>query len=195
MCIRDSIYIVSGAAGNNEMHEPFTRVQPSWSAFRANTFGYSRMVVYNSSHIHWQQLATDPTQFPGNGSSYGAVIDDAWIVQNHHGPFDMNKVPTGKAFDEGEQHLQRQIDHWWPLLNLENPENKATETVIAEFRATHGEGAWVQKLKELQAWAQKGLGGHDEPSSAGPNLVQWEDVREDGSSDGAIFTWKDSHTA
>ena len=34
-----TIYIVSGAAGNTEMHEPFTRPQPSWSAFRSNTFG------------------------------------------------------------------------------------------------------------------------------------------------------------
>ena len=35
------IYIVSGSAGNHEIHEPFTRLQPSWSAFRPNTFSYS----------------------------------------------------------------------------------------------------------------------------------------------------------
>lgn len=186
------IYIVSGAAGNTEMHEPFTRPQPSWSAFRANTFGYSRMTVYNSTHLHWQQIATDPTQFPGNGSTYGSVIDDAWIIQHRHGPFDMTKVPTGQAFAESEKHLQQQIDHWWPLLELDNPQGLPTERVIADWRAEHGEKAWVEKLNGLQRWAQKGLGGH---VTGGASLVQWEDVREDGSSDGAVFTWKDSRTA
>ena len=38
------------------MHEGFTRLAPSWSAFRSNTFGYSRMVVHNASHLHWQQV-------------------------------------------------------------------------------------------------------------------------------------------
>ena len=40
-----TIYIVTGAAGSPEMHEAFTNTPPSWSAFRSNTFGYSRMCV------------------------------------------------------------------------------------------------------------------------------------------------------
>ena len=42
---KGTIYIVSGSAGSVELHEPFTRPQPEWSAFRTNTFGYSRMFV------------------------------------------------------------------------------------------------------------------------------------------------------
>jgi hypothetical protein len=64
-----TIYIVTGAAGCKEMHEGFSIRQPSWSAFRSNTFGYSRMYVHNASHIHWQQIQTDPTLFPD--SDYG----------------------------------------------------------------------------------------------------------------------------
>ncbi len=38
-----TIYIVTGAAGSQEMHESFSKTPPTWSAFRSNTFGYSRM--------------------------------------------------------------------------------------------------------------------------------------------------------
>jgi hypothetical protein len=49
-----TIYIVTGAAGCQEMHEPFTKPQPPRSAFRSNTFGYSKMWIYNATHIQWQ---------------------------------------------------------------------------------------------------------------------------------------------
>ena len=81
------IYIVTGAAGSPEMHEPFTRPQPPRSAFRSNTFGYSRMEVHNATHLHWQQIQTDPTFF-NTTDQYGSAIDDTWIVQTKHGPFD-----------------------------------------------------------------------------------------------------------
>lgn len=44
------IYIVTGAAGCSELHEPFTRAQPGRSAFRSNNFGYSRFHIYNHTH-------------------------------------------------------------------------------------------------------------------------------------------------
>lgn len=58
------IYIVTGAAGCTELHEPFTRKQPGRSAFRSNNFGYSRFIVHNHTHAHWQQIIMDPTS-PG----------------------------------------------------------------------------------------------------------------------------------
>jgi hypothetical protein len=36
---------VSGAAGNHEDHEPFTRTKPDRSAMRLNKYGYNRMFV------------------------------------------------------------------------------------------------------------------------------------------------------
>ena len=39
------VYIVEGCAGDSEGHEPFTRAQPAYSAYRSNTYGYARMCV------------------------------------------------------------------------------------------------------------------------------------------------------
>lgn len=77
-------YIVTGSAGNIEDHESFSRPAPHRSAKRLNTYGWSKMTIYNASHLLWQQIQTD------NGapeSTWGQVMDETWIVQHHHGPF------------------------------------------------------------------------------------------------------------
>ena len=79
------IYIVEGCAGDSEGHEPFTRAQPAYSAFRSNTFGYSRMTVYNASHLLWEQIQTDNE--PAYVKTTGTVIDAMLLVQPTHGPF------------------------------------------------------------------------------------------------------------
>jgi len=98
---------------------------------------------------------------------------------------------------------RRQHDHWWPLLNLEDGSGRRTEAIIQEFRQKHGEKAWVEKLEALRVWAQERMGGGPvmgldsgvEPLLGIHKHLVWEDVREDGSSDGAVFTWRDSHNA
>mmetsp|Transcript_118041 Transcript_118041/g.329012 ORF Transcript_118041/g.329012 Transcript_118041/m.329012 type:complete len:568 (+) Transcript_118041:52-1755(+) len=77
-------YMVTGSAGNIEDHEPFLRPAPRRSAKRLNTYGWSKMTVYNSTHVLWQQVQTDAG---APASSWGKVMDEAWIVQRHHGPF------------------------------------------------------------------------------------------------------------
>lgn len=77
------VYIVEGCAGDKENHEPFTRAQPVYSAFRSNTYGYSRMTVYNATHMLWEQVQTDN----GQPKTTGTVIDAMLLVQNNHGPF------------------------------------------------------------------------------------------------------------
>ena len=76
------------------------------------------MTVYNASHLHWQQVQTDPTLF--GKELYGRVIDDAWIVQHHHGPFNLSTAPTGTAFKLGDETPARSLDHWDPLLGLDD---------------------------------------------------------------------------
>eukprot|EP01065_Artemidia_motanka_P042868 TRINITY_DN581_c0_g1_i1.p1 TRINITY_DN581_c0_g1~~TRINITY_DN581_c0_g1_i1.p1 ORF type:complete len:567 (+),score=211.15 TRINITY_DN581_c0_g1_i1:71-1702(+) len=176
------IYVVTGAAGSHELHEPFTRPQPAWSAFRSNSFCYTRMLVYNSTHIHWQQVQTDPTEFPA--SDYGRVIDDAWIVQHNHGPFNLSTAPK----DEGrcEPGMCETHDHWMPLLEIES-EGMPSDAAIAKFRAEQGEKAWVGKLNGLMKWVHEHLG------DGKARLTDWEDVRADGSSDGAVFKWRNGH--
>ena len=77
------VYIVEGCAGDKENHEPFTRAQPAYSAFRSNTYGYSRMTVFNSSHLLWEQIQTDD----GQPKTTGTVIDAMLLVNSAHGPF------------------------------------------------------------------------------------------------------------
>jgi len=143
------IYIVTGAAGCNELHEPFTRIQPPRSAFRTNTFGYSKMFVHNHSHIRWQQIMTDPTFF--GLDKYGKVIDDTWIIQSNHGPFDPSEAPTSY---EGEGVPSISIDHWdglyHPQAGIRMPEgttwmqnrNIVSNASMAEFLKEFGTAVW-----------------------------------------------------
>ena len=141
-----TIYVVTGAAGSREMHSPFSKPPPSFSAFRSNSFSYTRMMVYNYSHIHWQQVQTDPSQFPM--SDYGRVIDDIWIVQNRHGAFNKSEAPkttpTSCLHDNCEEY-----DHFMGLLNIGEGVNKPVWKAVQEYREKHGELAWGAKLKEL----------------------------------------------
>ena len=110
-----TIYIVTGAAGCQEMHEPFTRPQPPRSAFRSNTFGYSRMFIYNATHIHWEQIVTDPTYF--GSDMYGKVVDSTWVIQHHHGPFSKSTAPStvplcAQPDGNGVGGCGAQFDHW-----------------------------------------------------------------------------------
>ena len=78
-------YIVNGDAGNREGHHKFdTKPQPSWSAFRTTSYSFSKITVYNATHIHHQQIVAD-TELPD--AEQGKVMDDVWFVQNKHGPF------------------------------------------------------------------------------------------------------------
>ena len=175
------------AAGSQEMHEGFTKRQPTWSAFRSNTFGYSVMEVHNSTHIHWQQVQTDPTLFPG--SDYGRVVDDTWFVQHKHGPFNEADAPKGTAFPADDESAHRELDHWAPLLFPGGDAAKVpSSALVRQFRETHGDAAWARREDELMAWVNKqySLQGHRASKS------RWEDVRgESTASDGAWFKWKE----
>lgn len=72
------VYIVEGCAGDSEHHEPFTRPQPRYSAFRSNTYGYGRMTVYNASVLLFEQMQTDD-EYP---ATTGTVIDAMLLVKD-----------------------------------------------------------------------------------------------------------------
>ena len=129
------------------MHEGFSIIQPSWSAFRSNTFGYSVMEVHNATHVHWQQIQTDPTFF--KDEVYGRVIDDTWFVQHNHGPFSADEVPTGTAFPPGDESPSRSHDHWRPLLFPDDTSGRASTALVREFKEAFGEEAWAKKEDDL----------------------------------------------
>lgn len=74
-----TIYLVSGAAGNKELHEPFTLAQPPTSAFRSNTYSYGRLTFFNASHALWEAVQTDN----GQPATTGRVMD-AMLLESDH---------------------------------------------------------------------------------------------------------------
>jgi len=75
---RAPVHITTGSAGCREKHDGFSPNHPDWSAFRSLDYGYTRMQVDNATHIKLQQVSAE---------AGGKVIDEIWLVQNHHGSF------------------------------------------------------------------------------------------------------------
>lgn len=71
------VHIVTGSAGCKENHDKF-RPSKYFSAFRSNDYGYSRMQVFNSSHLYLEQVSDDQD---------GKIVDSIWIVKDKHGPY------------------------------------------------------------------------------------------------------------
>ena len=71
------VYIINGAAGDVEQHEPFTRAQPPYSAFRSNTYGFGKLTVYNASALLWESVQTDS----GQPATTGSVIDAMLLLK------------------------------------------------------------------------------------------------------------------
>ena len=136
-----TIYLVSGAAGSKEMSSAFQQPAPTWSAFRSNSFSYSRMQVYNATHIHWQQVQTDPVAIFAD-SSYGEVIDDVWFVQHNHGPFSAKNAPTTVPATSCTTH-----DHFTPqMLDIDDNSGRPTYQQIISYKKKHGAKAFAEKM-------------------------------------------------
>ncbi|TYZ65189.1 hypothetical protein PybrP1_000540 [[Pythium] brassicae (nom. inval.)] len=87
--MRAPTHILTGASGQyilSVMRKSFELPAADWDAFRNSIFGYSRLQVHNATHLHWQQVESDPEN-PAAQGLYGKVVDDVWLVQEHHGSF------------------------------------------------------------------------------------------------------------
>jgi hypothetical protein len=174
-----TVYVVTGAAGCKELHKPWTHPQAPFTAFRSNTFGYSRMNIYNHTHMHFEQVETDPPLF---GGGYGRVLDAMWIVQPKHGPFDAADPPAGRCPASGCPPAVS-YDHWLPLLDLKSKSNGSADhthaakafagkeqDLISTFRALAGDGQWMHSVEaDLLSEVRAAVG-------AAP---VWEDLNED----------------
>eukprot|EP00659_Diplonema_papillatum_P002509 gene2509-3899_t len=106
------------------------------------------MIVHNASHIHWQQVMTDPIDF--SSGEYGMVIDDWWMVQHNHGPFNLSNAPS--EVPDCPPTVCKTIDHWEPLLqDLNDGSGRPMWMIIESFIKTHGERAYLQRLDNLMA--------------------------------------------
>jgi hypothetical protein len=68
---------VTGSAGCQENHDGFGPLK-NFTAFRADDYGYTRMQIFNSSHLYFEQVSDDKD---------GKVIDSVWVVKDKHGPY------------------------------------------------------------------------------------------------------------
>ncbi|XP_023227266.1 acid phosphatase type 7-like [Centruroides sculpturatus] len=75
---RATIHITTGSAGNREKVDFFRKLLPRWSAVRNSDYGYTRLIIQNRTHLYFDMVSDDKD---------GAVIDEAWIVKEKHGPF------------------------------------------------------------------------------------------------------------
>jgi acid phosphatase type 7 len=55
---RAPIHITTGSAGCDEKHDPFGD-STYFSAFRSTDYGYTRMQVFNATHLHMEQISVD----------------------------------------------------------------------------------------------------------------------------------------
>ena len=86
--MRAVTHILSGAGGTSEfpwMRKRFQRDAAAWDARRDHAFGYSRMDIHNATHLRWRQIQADPLN--PSAAPVGSVVDDVWLIQDHHGPF------------------------------------------------------------------------------------------------------------
>lgn len=140
------------------------------------------MWAYNATHIHWQQIAGDPTEFPG--SEYGQVLDEVWIVQHNHGPFNFSLAPKAEAVPSGKRLRNSQHEHWWPQLDLEDGSNRPTDEIVLEFRSHSSEKAWKQKMYSLMDWVRSELGTDiGWQYNASNNGIIWKDAGDNGAND------------
>lgn len=68
------IHMLSGAAGCYEGLYYFNDTKPDYAAFQSSDFGYSRVKVFNASHLRLEQLSI----------RQGKVIDSFWLVKDTH---------------------------------------------------------------------------------------------------------------
>ena len=56
---RAPIHITTGSAGCQERHDHFVPNPPEWSAFRSSDYGYTRLTVFNATHLYFEQVSDD----------------------------------------------------------------------------------------------------------------------------------------
>ncbi|KAL4238971.1 hypothetical protein ACF0H5_003675 [Mactra antiquata] len=76
---RAPVHVTTGSAGCQEDHDAFVPDPRPWSAYRSDDYGYTRMKIYNNTHLYMEQVSDDKD---------GAIIDNFWLIKDKHGPYD-----------------------------------------------------------------------------------------------------------
>ncbi|XP_072464422.1 acid phosphatase type 7 isoform X1 [Notamacropus eugenii] len=73
---RGPVHIITGSAGCEELLTPFKPFPRPWSAIRVREYGFTRLHILNSTHLHVQQVSDDQD---------GKIVDDVWLVRPRQG--------------------------------------------------------------------------------------------------------------
>ncbi|OMJ75606.1 hypothetical protein SteCoe_25225 [Stentor coeruleus] len=69
------IYITNGNAGNDEGHnDPTSPTPQDWAQYWSNDYGYGRLVVYNNTHLYYEQFSSPNVD----------TIDYLWVVKTQN---------------------------------------------------------------------------------------------------------------
>lgn len=69
------VYITNGNAGNYEGHnDPTSPTPQDWAQYWSNDYGYGRLVVYNNTHLYYEQFSAVELD----------LIDYLWIVKTQN---------------------------------------------------------------------------------------------------------------
>nr|XP_056703625.1 acid phosphatase type 7 [Euleptes europaea] len=71
------VHIITGSAGCREQLDPFVPEPREWSAVRVEDYGYTRMQIFNRTHLWLEQVSDDQD---------GKVVDRIWLIKERHGP-------------------------------------------------------------------------------------------------------------
>lgn len=81
------VHFTTGSAGCKEGTDKFVEPRPEWSAFTSSDYGYTRMKVFNSTHIYFEQVSDDKA---------GAIVDSFWVIKERHGFYENSTINWGK---------------------------------------------------------------------------------------------------
>uniref|UniRef100_A0A914C750 Iron/zinc purple acid phosphatase-like C-terminal domain-containing protein n=2 Tax=Acrobeloides nanus TaxID=290746 RepID=A0A914C750_9BILA len=89
------VHVVTGSAGCQENTDTFIEHPPPWSAFRSSNYGFSRMQIFNATHLYFEQTS----------AAKNLTEDSFWLIKNKHKPYsaenlkELNRYGTYVPYD------------------------------------------------------------------------------------------------
>jgi len=80
--------VVTGSAGCQENVNHFPKKPAKWSAFRSSNYGFSRMQVFNKTHLYFEQVMAAEER----------VEDSFWLIKNKHSHYTQDDLERLRMF-------------------------------------------------------------------------------------------------
>uniref|UniRef100_A0AC35EW47 Purple acid phosphatase n=1 Tax=Panagrolaimus sp. PS1159 TaxID=55785 RepID=A0AC35EW47_9BILA len=115
------VHIVSGSAGCDENTEIFVKHPHPWSAFRSSNYGFSRMQIFNDTHLYFEQTA----------AATNKIEDKFWLIKDSHKPYDIHDLKKLKThgFHVPYSYVQHSIHHHHHKHNHHNEKENINNNV------------------------------------------------------------------